>query len=87
VTIICNNSSYAVLNMELARVGAERVGPKALSMLDLHDPDLDFVAISTGMGVPATRATTAEEFTEQLAAAFATPGPVLIEAMIPPLAL
>ena len=87
VTIICNNSSYAVLNMELARVGAEQVGPKALSMLDLHDPDLDFVAISTGMGVPATRATTAEEFTEQLAAAFATPGPVLIEAMIPPLAL
>ena len=86
-TIICNNSSYAVLNMELARVGAERVGPKALSMLDISDPDLDFVALATGMGVPASRATTAEEFSEQLAAAFATKGPVLIEAMIPPLAL
>jgi acetolactate synthase I/II/III large subunit len=35
------------------------------------------------MGVPATRATTADEFTAQLEAALATPGPSLVEAMIP----
>jgi acetolactate synthase-1/2/3 large subunit len=86
-TVICNNGSYAVLNMELSRVGAETVGPKAKAMLDLHGPDLDFVALATGMGVPATRATTADELVEQLEAALATPGPVLIEAMVPPLAL
>ena len=86
-TIICNNGSYAVLNMELGRVGAETIGPKAKAMLDLHGPDLDFVALATGMGVPATRATTADELVEQLEAALATPGPVLIEAMVPPLAL
>jgi len=81
-TVILNNRSYAILNMELSRVGADP-GPKALEMLDLTRPELDFVSIATGMGVPATRATTAEEFTEQLEAALATPGPALVEAMLP----
>lgn len=82
-TVILNNRSYAILNLELSRVGAEP-GPKALEMLDLTRPELDFVSIATGMGVPATRATTAEEFTEQLERALATPGPALVEAMLPP---
>jgi acetolactate synthase-1/2/3 large subunit len=34
------------------------------------------------MGVPATRATTAEEFTDQLGRALATPGPALVEALL-----
>ena len=37
---------------------------------------------ATGMGVPATRATTAEEFHRQFAEAMSTPGPRLIEAMV-----
>jgi acetolactate synthase-1/2/3 large subunit len=82
-TVIFNNSSYAVLNMELDRVGAAAGGEKAKAMLDLHRPDLDFVALATGMGVPATRATTCEAFTEQLRAALATDGPVVIEAIVP----
>jgi acetolactate synthase-1/2/3 large subunit len=83
VTVIYNNRSYAVLNMELNRVGAEAAGPKAMSLLDLSRPDMDFVAMSQGLGVPATRATTAEEFNDQLARAFAEPGPALIEALVP----
>jgi acetolactate synthase-1/2/3 large subunit len=81
-TIVCNNRSYAVLNMELNRVGAE-AGPKAREMLDLHRPDLDFVALAQGMGMHATRATTADEFNDQLARALATPGPSVVEAMVP----
>ncbi len=81
-TVILNNRSYAILNMELTRVGADP-GPKALEMLDLTRPELDFVSIARGLGVPATRATTAEEFTAQLEAALATPGPNLVEAMLP----
>jgi len=81
-TIICNNRSYAVLNMELNRVGAE-AGPNAREMLDLHHPDLDFVALARGMGMPATRATTAEELNDQLARAVATDGPSLVEAVVP----
>ncbi len=35
-----------------------------------------------GWGSPASRATTAEEFTDQLERAFATPGPALVEAVL-----
>lgn len=80
--VILNNRSYAILNIELARVGAGLPSPKALSMLDLARPDLDFVALATGMGVPATRAATAGEFDAQLATAMAARGPRLIEAMV-----
>jgi acetolactate synthase-1/2/3 large subunit len=83
VTIIFNNSSYAVLNMELSRVGADAGGEKAKAMLDLTGPDLDFVALATGMGLRATRATTGEELTEQLRAALAADGPSVIEAIVP----
>lgn len=81
-TIILNNGSYAILNIELMRVGVQNPGPKALSMLDLRNPALDWCAISVGMGVPARRAETAEEFREALAEALAHKGPRLIEAMI-----
>src|SRR5690606_28240127 len=36
-SIIFNNASYSVLNVELERVGAEEAGPKARSQLDLSD--------------------------------------------------
>ena len=80
-TIILNNGSYAILNMELARVGAGEPGPRALEMLDI--PALDFVSLAAAMGVPATRATTAEEFTGQLERALAVEGPSLVEAVLP----
>jgi len=80
-TVVLNNGSYAVLNMELARVGAGDPGPKALEMLDI--PGLDFVSLAASMGVPASRATTAEELTEQLERAVASDGPALVEAVLP----
>ncbi len=83
ITVVFNNRSYAVLNMELNRVGAEAPGPKARDLLDLSRPDIDFVALARGLGVPATRATTADELSDQLARALAEPGPALIEAMVP----
>jgi acetolactate synthase-1/2/3 large subunit len=85
VTILCNNGSYSILNMELQRVGAEAPGPRAKAMLDLRRPDLDFVSLARGLGVEASRATTSEEFVAQLRAALASSGPVVIEAVIPPL--
>ncbi len=87
VTVILANRSYAVLNMELNRVGADNSGEKAQAMLDLTNPIMDFVALGTGLGVPSTRASTIAEFESQLRDAFATPGPHLIEAIIPPLGL
>ena len=68
-TVIFANRSYAILNIELARVGAGNPGPKALSMLDLHNPELDWVKLASGMGVEASRATSVEEFAAQFASA------------------
>ncbi|HET6501233.1 MAG TPA: acetolactate synthase large subunit [Amycolatopsis sp.] len=84
-TIVLNNAAYAILRIELQRVGAEGSGPKAKELLDLSRPDLDFVKIAEGMGVPATRATTAEELAEQFSRALAEPGPHLIDAIVPSL--
>ncbi|HVA73776.1 MAG TPA: acetolactate synthase large subunit [Acidimicrobiales bacterium] len=81
-TVIYNNGSYAVLEMELGRVGAEAPGPRARSMLELSKPDLDFVALAKGMGVPARRASTCEDFSEHLGRALAEPGPSLVEVMV-----
>jgi acetolactate synthase I/II/III large subunit len=81
-TVIFNNGSYKILEMELGRVGAEARGPRAEEMLDLARPDLDFAALARGMGVPGSRATTAEEFTDQLEKAFHQEGPVLVEAVL-----
>jgi acetolactate synthase-1/2/3 large subunit len=81
-TVLINNGSYAILELELSRVGAGDPGPRARGMLDISHPDLNFAALASGMGVPASRATTAEEFTQQLERAFATPGPALVEAVL-----
>ena len=81
-TIVCDNGSYAILEHELSRVGARGDGERAARLLDLGGPDLDFVALATGMGVPAARATTAEELAGHLRKALAEPGPHLIAAML-----
>jgi acetolactate synthase-1/2/3 large subunit len=82
-TIIYHNAAYAILRLELQRVGAGGGGPKARDMFSLTRPALDFVSLARGMGMPAERATTADEFVAQLRRAFAEPGPHLIEAMVP----
>ena len=51
-------------------------------MIGFSRPDLDFVALSQGMGVQATRARSGEELAAQFTAAVATPGPRLIEAIL-----
>jgi acetolactate synthase-1/2/3 large subunit len=81
-TVIYDNGSYAILNVELDRVGADAGGPAARSMLEIGRPDLDFVALSHAMGVPATRVTTADELTSALARSFAEEGPQLIQAVL-----
>jgi len=81
-TVIFANRSYAILRLELANVGAENVGRKALDMLDLGRPDLDWVALARGMGVPGARVTTMEEFNARLAEGLKTKGPYLIEAVL-----
>lgn len=81
VTVVFANRSYAILNIELQRVGLGSAGAKALSMLDLHNPEINWTQVARGLGVEASRATTSEEFAAQYASAMRERGPRLIEAM------
>jgi acetolactate synthase-1/2/3 large subunit len=85
-TVVYNNGAYDILRLELQRVGAEDApGPRARQLLDLTHPAMDFVKLAEGMGVPAWRVTNAEDFTDALQVAFASPGPHLIDAVVPSL--
>jgi acetolactate synthase-1/2/3 large subunit len=82
-TVIFSNRRYAILGMELDRVGATGGGVAARSLFDLSGPDIDFAALATGMGMPASRATTTADLAAALLLALAEPGPHLIEAVLP----
>ncbi|MFZ0888136.1 MAG: acetolactate synthase large subunit, partial [Candidatus Binataceae bacterium] len=81
-TILCNNRSYRILQIELSRAGVTEPGTKARSLTSLSNPDLDWVRLARGMGVPAIRVETADALVENLRRAFAEPGPQLIEVML-----
>ncbi len=82
-TVVFNNRSYGILNIELERVGAETIGPEAKAQLDLAEPAIDFVSMAQGMGVPAQRVARAEDFSAALKRAFESRGPFLIDAIVP----
>ena len=83
VIIVLKNDAYAILNLEMARVRENELNARMKKwMLDLDKPTLDWVNISTGLGVPATRAGTAEEFHRQFEAALGDKGPHLIECQV-----
>jgi acetolactate synthase-1/2/3 large subunit len=81
--IVFNNRSYAILNVELERVGAEGAGAKAKSQLDLSEPPIDFADLARSMGMSATSVSTAEGFNKALQHALEEPGPYLIDAIVP----
>ena len=82
ITLVFSNRTYQILKMEFAGVGAGEPGPSALAMMNLDRPDLDWVKMGEGMGVPSTRAATAEELCTALARALDADGPSLIEVML-----
>ena len=80
--LILNNGSYAILNIELARVGVESPGPTALSLLDLTNPAIQWADIARGMGMAAQRVETVAELDTAMANAMSEPGPRLIEVLL-----
>jgi acetolactate synthase-1/2/3 large subunit len=78
-TVIFANRSYAVLNREFSYLGVGEPGPRASAMFDIGRPDLDWVQLAQGMGVPARRVTTLEGFAKALREGFESAGPSLIE--------
>jgi acetolactate synthase I/II/III large subunit len=82
LTLIWANRAYAILQHELANVGANNPGPKALDMLSLGNPDLDWVSLAKGMGVGGRRVETVDDLVRAFRAGIAVTGPFLIEAVL-----
>lgn len=77
-TVILSNRKYQILIGEYFNVGANP-GPTAMNMLDLGNPDLDWVGLANGMGVEAAKATDLETLGDLLGQSFKQNGPFLIE--------
>ena len=82
MTVIFANRSYRILHGELANVGAGTPGRKAIDMLTLDRPNLDWIALAKGCGVEAGRADSLEELARQFKRGLAVQGPYLIEVVI-----
>jgi acetolactate synthase I/II/III large subunit len=78
-TVIFANRVYGVLKREFAYLGVGDPGPRASALFEIGRPDLDWLSLAKGMGVPGTRAHSLDEFTRALRAGFEAEGPTLIE--------
>ena len=81
--VLLNNSSYAILNIEMERVGVTNPTEKARSLLDLSNPTIDWVKIAQGMGMAAQRVETVADFNREFADSMQQQGPRLIEVILP----
>ncbi|MDB5512367.1 MAG: thiamine pyrophosphate protein domain protein TPP-binding [Enterovirga sp.] len=81
LTIVWANRSYAILKAELAHVGANP-GRKAIDMLSLDRPAMDWVSLAAGFGVEAVRVDSLGGFVDSLRSGFARRGPLLIEVVM-----
>jgi len=83
-TVVCNNSKYQILSIEMNKQKPKHMGrkPNSKQLLTLNNPCMDWVALATGFGVTAVRVTTADELVAELQKALVFDGPYLIEAML-----
>jgi acetolactate synthase-1/2/3 large subunit len=81
-TIIIANRSYAILEFEFSRVGAEGDGKAARELMDIGRPELGFAGLAQSMGVPGRRVDDVPGLVGALREALSEPGPHLIEAMV-----
>ncbi len=81
-TVVFANRTYQILKGEFAGVDAGEPGQRALDMLNIDRPALDWVSLANGMGVPARSVDCSEELSKALAYGTASQGPNLIEVVM-----
>jgi acetolactate synthase-1/2/3 large subunit len=81
-TIIVANRSYAILEFEFSRVGAEGDGTAAHELMDIARPELSFAGLAQSMGVPGRRVDDVPGMISAMREALSEPGPHLIEAVV-----
>lgn len=82
--VVCNNHSYRLLKDNLVaywrehNVNAQNFPPS----FDIVEPNVDFVSLAKGLGVPGTRVAQPNEIALAISAMLADDGPFLIELML-----
>jgi acetolactate synthase-1/2/3 large subunit len=79
LTVVFANRKYQILRTEMHNVGVTDIGPKASALLDIDNPEIDWVSLARTFGINAQRVDTMDAFSSALDVGFATQGPYLIE--------
>ncbi len=82
LTIVFANRKYQILRLEMKNVGVTEIGPKASALLDIDNPEIDWVSLARSFGIDAVRVDTMDRFSSAIDAGFATQGPYLIEVVL-----
>jgi len=77
--VVFNNSSLGMVKLEMLVSGLPAYGTES--------PDVDYAAIATAVGIPATRVTEPRDVRDALEHALRTPGPALVDVVTDPRAL
>lgn len=80
--LVFANRRYQVLLSELSNVGAVNPGRRALDVLSIGDPDIQWTNLARSLGVEAGRAETLEDVCRELGRGLASSGPYLIEVVL-----
>ena len=82
VTLICSNKIYNILKVELMRAGLKSLGPATSSLIEFDRPEINWVKLAEGMGVPAVSVDTAEALAREFCKALSEPGPHLVSMIL-----
>ncbi len=80
--MIFSNRSYNILYSQLASVGVANPGPRAIDMLTLDRPTIDFRGMAKSLGMPGAQVHDLEGLTKELSNAMLQRGPYLIDVVM-----
>lgn len=82
--VVCNNRSYRILKENLVAYRRDHRSDAVAfpASFDITDPDLDFVAVSQGLGVPGRRVAKPEEIDVAVRELLDHEGPFLVELIL-----
>lgn len=78
-TLLLNNRSYAILRLEMMRMELGSHPEETAPLFALDRPEIDFVALAHGMGVPGRSVETVDQLVAALEESLATGGPRMID--------
>lgn len=82
LTLVFANRKYQILRNEMQNVGVSNIGSKASALLDIGEPDINWVSLAKGFGVEAYTAQTMDELSRCMDVGYAVQGPCLIEVVL-----